>query len=247
MEQQKLLKVLIAIHKDRPFCGRALTMMRDWLALAAVAIACVVSAPASAATATFIEPSSIGASDLDALSAAGDGGGFLIALGETLAILLDPAIAADTENSISIFSAAPANGTAFATIRIGSYNNGSPEFVASRNFKAGNSVNIGNLLQNGCQLLGGCDYIEIVTTRTTKGAAGVEIDYVTVDGEVVAVTSPTPEPATWALMIVAFAGLAARLKARRRRCVRRKPPAEVRPDRRSRPWPATTAPQTVHP
>jgi hypothetical protein len=148
-----------------------------------------------------------------------------------------------------VFTLPPASGNARARILIGAYNGGSPIFLRGRNVTAGNSrtITANNGLVNGCRLLGGCDYVEIITTRTRRGAAGVEVDYVVVDGEVVEVASPTPEPTTWALMIIAFAGVAWRLKAMRGNGARRIVRSVSSTTPRSLPSRGREAPQTAHP
>ena len=215
-----------------------------------LALAGLMTSPAYGETATYIQPSLIDDASLGALSTQGDGGGYLIALGETLSLLFDSPIGTNRNSSISIFTLDPPQGVARAQIRIGNYNNGTPTFLNFHNFRAGRTVNNAGLL-NGCQLLGGCDYIEIATTRTTRGAAGVEVDYLLVDGQVVQVASPTPEPKTWALMIIAFACVAGRMKAMRREntsknVLKRLLPAAGQSDPYNRLWPETKAPQTGH-
>ena len=178
----------------------------------------VMLTPMSAhgATATFVQPATITPSDINALSTSGDNAGFTIGLGETLALLLSQPIGAvaGVNDRVSIFSVATP-GLARATIRIGAYNNGSPQFAVSRNFRDGQNRNVGNLFNRGCGILGGCDYIEIITNRVRRGSQGTQVDYIVVNGEVVQVTSPTPEPATWMMMIAGFVIVAARLKQQR--------------------------------
>lgn len=173
-------------------------------------------ASAHAATATYVIPSIIGEPDLSELSTQGDGEGFLLGLGDTLGIVLDDAVGVSSGGNISVFTLAPDSGAARATIRIGNYNNGAPQFAISGNVRAGNTRSFTNLFNRGCGILGGCNYIEIITNRTRRGADGVDVDYVTVDGELVQVASPTPEPSVWTLMILGFAAVALRLKALRR-------------------------------
>ena len=173
-------------------------------------------AQAAASTATFITPTNVDGATTTALSTSGDNAGFLVGLNQTLSIRLDNPIGATASTSVSIFTLPPDSGNARATISFGSYNNGSPIIVLSRNVNAGSSSNINNLFQRGCGLLGGCDFIEIITNRTRRGAEGVEVDYIVVDGVVVQLTSPAPEPSIWAMLILAFAGCALRLKQIRR-------------------------------
>jgi len=171
--------------------------------------------PSFAATATFLTPRDITEQEAAAVSTSGDASGYLVELNQVFSILLDQPVGTTGSDSISVFTLAPSSGQARATVRIGSYNNGSPQFVSSRIIQAGNSVEIGNLFQRGCGVLGGCDYIEIVTTRTQRNAEGVQVDYIDVNGQVVAVTSPAPEPDIWMLMIAAFVIAAWRLKTLR--------------------------------
>ncbi len=180
--------------------------------------AAFAAAPMSAlaATATFVTPTSMTATDQTALSAQGDSAGFLVGRNQTLGILLDTAIGVTSGGSVSVFTLSPELGRAHARIRVGNYNGGSPVFATSRNVRAGRNRTFNNVFHRGCGLLGGCDYIEIITNRTRRGAAGVEVDYVVVDGEVVMVTGPTPEPSTWVLMIIGFVAVAWRLKHLRR-------------------------------
>lgn len=212
----------------------------------------LASQQAAANTAVYVEPDEISDGDLFAISTEGDEQGFLLGLNETFAIVLDTPFSVNTRDRVSIFTLSPPTGVARGQVRFGSYNNGSPIIIASRNFRSGNTVNVNNLLQTGCQLLGGCDYIEITTTRTRRGAAGVEVDYVVVDGQVVEIASPSPEPSTWALMIIAFVGIAARLKTARPELMRRKAKrAKLRVANRkafhSLAGQARAGPQTAHP
>lgn len=171
---------------------------------------------AHAATAEYVAPDSLTSMDLAALSSDGDGAGYLVGLNQTLAIQLDTPVGVTNGGSVTVFSLPPDTGVARGVLRVGRYNGGAPDIVASRNCRAGNDRSINNLFNRGCGILGGCDYIEIFTRRTRRGAGGVEVDYIVVDGEVIEVTSPSPEPSTWALMILAFAGIAIRLKTVRR-------------------------------
>lgn len=181
-----------------------------------IALALVI-APLSATAATYVVPATMSPADQTALSTSGDNAGFLIGLNQTLGIVLDQPVGATPGGRVSVFTLAPLVGNARAVIRIGSYNGGSPIIATSRNVRAGQNRNINNLFRRGCGILGGCDYIEIITNRTRRGAAGVEVDYIEVDGEIITVTSPTPEPSTWALMILGFAAVALRLKQTRKK------------------------------
>ncbi len=219
------------------------------LAASVVAFSWMTGA-AHAVTATFTDPAAMTDDDRVALSTSGDGEGFLIGLNQTLGLLFDAPILTNAGDSLTVFTLPPASGVARARILIGAYNNGAPIFVRGRNVIAGGSrtINANASLRNGCRLLGGCDYIAIITTRTRRGAAGVEVDYVVVDGEVVEVASPTPEPTTWALMIVAFAGVAARMKTLRRKNAATEKRASARATAMRIPLlQATATRRTVHP
>lgn len=187
---------------------------------AAVAGAAFAGA-AEARTATFLEPGRLTPGEIAAVSTAGDRAGVLIGLEQTFALLFDqPFGNVRNADSITIFTLAPRAGDARAVISFGVYNNGSPIILRSQNVNAGNSFRISNLFQAGCVLFGGCDFISITTDRARRGAEGVVVDYIDVNGEVTEVVAPAPEPAAWALLILGFAGLAWRLKAARRRPIR---------------------------
>jgi hypothetical protein len=174
---------------------------------------------AHARTATYVAPADIDDRSLYALNHAGDKKGFLVGLNQILAIVFDAKFASvKNADTISIFTLAPSVGTAKLTISFGVWNNGAPIIVSTtNNLNAGQTLNLGNLFQSGCSVFGGCDYIAITTKSTTKGAAGAVVDHVDVNGQIVEIASPTPEPTTWALMILGFCAVAARLKAARRR------------------------------
>ena len=170
-------------------------------------------------TATFVSPSTLDPVDLAALSTAGDSSGLTVTTSQSLQLLFDQPFAATTGDSVSIFTlpaGSSANSLARGTIRFGVYENGVATFVAQRNFRSGQQINVNNLFQRGCGAAGGCNFIEILTRRTRGDAEGVRVDYVQLNGEVVSVTAPTPEPATWFLMILGFVAIAARCKNLRR-------------------------------
>ncbi|MEZ5897357.1 MAG: hypothetical protein R3C51_13260 [Parvularculaceae bacterium] len=189
--------------------------------LAALVGACAIwfSPAASAATATFVSSTPPGANDLTTLSTAGDNDGPLVTLGEWIGLIFSQPFGVSKTDSVSIFTLAPPTGKARLTISFGVWNGGSPIYVNSKSVNAGGSLSTGNLFQKGCSAFGGCDFIQITTTRQTKGATGAQVDYVDVNGQVTTVTAPTPEPAVWLLMIMGFWAVAARLKALRRRRV----------------------------
>lgn len=158
---------------------------------------------------------------MGALSTANDNAGQLIPLDEWISLLFAQPFGVSKSDTVSIFTLAPATGSARLTVSFGSYNNGSPIFLLTQNVNAGATLTVSNLFQRGCSALGGCDFIFITTTRQRGGAPGAVVDYVSVNGETTEVTAPTPEPSTWALMILGFAGLAGRLKSRRAASARR--------------------------
>lgn len=188
------------------------------LVVAAALVPLVVgTAAAQARTASFLAPDSLAPAEIAAISTSGDGLGLAIGLGQTFAILFsEPLGLVRNSDSISIFTLAPSTGDARGTISIGAYNNGSPIILRSRNINSGNSVSIGNLFQLGCAQIGGCDYVTITTDRARDGAQGVVLDYIDVNGEVTEILAPAPGLRTWAMMILGFLGLAARLKLGRR-------------------------------
>lgn len=152
---------------------------------------------------------------MTALSTAGDGAGSFVGLTEWISLLFAQPFGVSKTDTVSIFTLAPPVGDARLTISFGRYNNGSPIFVDTKSVNAGGVLTVNNLFQQGCSALGGCDFIFITTTRARRGATGATVDYVNVNGVATEVTAPTPEPSTWALMIMGFAGLAFRLKAAR--------------------------------
>ncbi|MEL7491818.1 MAG: hypothetical protein AAGJ73_13960 [Pseudomonadota bacterium] len=187
------------------------------------------AAPAAAATATYSQPDFISATDLTALSTAGDNAGVSLTFGETLALNFDQPFATSRGGNVSIFTVAPASGVSWLFVRIGSFNNGSPLFSRAQGFiRAGTSRSFNNLFQRGCRAFGGCDYIEITNIFSAGNPSGAEVDYVEVDDEVTNVTAPTPEPSTWAMMIVGFWFAAWRLKAARRPHYFRRDRADLR-------------------
>jgi len=188
--------------------------MRSLCVIAGIAI--VFGSSASAETATYVEPDFIDSASLNALSTASDNAGATLNLGQTLGLVYDQPFATSRGGSVSIFTVAPASGFTFFSIRFGSYNNGSPLFTNARGFvRAGNTAQFNNLFQRGCRAFGGCDYIEITNVFSRGNPTGAEVDYVEVDGEVTVVTPPTPEPSTWAMMILGFWFAAGRLKKMR--------------------------------
>ena len=191
--------------------------MRTAAVAIAIAGALLAGARANAASAVYYSSTPYGPSMTTALSTAGDGAGPLVSLNEWISLLFSTPFGTSKSDTISIFTLPPTIGDARLTISFGSYNSGAPTFVWSRTLDAGTSLTVNNLAQRGCEALGGCDYIFIQTTRQRNGAAGVSLDYVSVNGEPTEVTEPTPEPSVWALMILGFGGAAWRLKASRRR------------------------------
>lgn len=169
---------------------------------------------ARAETATFTSSATLSDGEIAALSSAGDMAGAVLALNQSLTLLFDQPFGTQRSDTLTIATLTqPGSGSSLFSIRVGVYNNGSPITVFSRDIaRAGNTIEIGNLFNNGCAAFGGCDFVEIVTTRTTRDQAGAEIDYVDINGQVVGVVAATPEPAVWLMMIAAFALIAWRAK-----------------------------------
>jgi len=180
---------------------------------------------ASADTASFLQPSAPDPADITALSTAGDNSGFTVGQSQSLQLLFDQPFVTTRSDRVSIFTLPPsAGGRAIGTIRIGRYVNGQIQFVVNRRFNSnGRQYNFTNGIASRCEALGGCNFIEIITNRTQRGAEGVQIDYIQVNGEVVSVVAATPEPATWALMIIGFIAVAWRAKSLRKPLHKPKP------------------------
>ncbi len=185
-------------------------------AIAALAVLLAFAGAAEARTATFDSSQPVAPGPMTALSAAGDGAGAFVGLGEWISLLFSQPFGVSRTDTVSIFTLAPPVGDARLTISFGVYNNGSPIFVDSKNVNAGNTLTVGNLFQQGCSAFGGCDFILITTSRARRGATGATVDYVSVNGETTEVTAPTPEPSAWAMMMLGFAAIAWRMKAQRR-------------------------------
>jgi hypothetical protein len=182
----------------------------------ALAALSVSAGPAFARTAEFFSSAPYAPSALTTLSSATDRAGPLVTLDNWIALLFETPFGTSRSDTVSIFTLPPVVGDARLTVSFGRIVAGSPVFVETRSFNAGNTLTIGNLFQQGCFALGGCDYIFIETTRQRRGAPGAVVDYVSVNGEPTEVVEPTPEPAVWAMMMMGFAGIAWRMKAARR-------------------------------
>lgn len=180
--------------------------------IAAMTSVMINIASASASTATFIEPSTLSATETFALSSSTDSSGVFLGLGDTLSLLFDMPFGTNRTDRVTIFTLPPSQGNVRATVSFGTFNNGSPTFVRSRNLNFGGNTSSGNLFNRGCSALGGCDYIEITVTQVRNGATGAEVDYVDVNGDITTVTAPSPEPSTWLMMITGFFLLSAKLK-----------------------------------
>jgi len=196
---------------------RSLNLTRLSRAALLALTALVTGAGAAAArTATFTSSSPYDDAALQSFSSSTDGAGPLVTLDNFIALLFDEPFGASRSDTVSIYTLPPPAGDARLTVSIGRIVAGLPVFVDTRSFNAGNTLTIGNLFQQGCFALGGCNYVFIETTRQRRGAPGATIDYVSVNGEPTEVIEPTPEPAVWALMMMGFGAMAHRLKSRRR-------------------------------
>lgn len=167
--------------------------------------------PAAASTATFTGDPTVNPDALTALSTRGDNAGFVVRDNETVGLIFDEPFATSRTDRVAVFTL-PSQGAARLTVRFGVFNGGAPVFVRQVRLGDGRNRNVGNLFQRGCSAFGGCDFIEFFVDRTRRGATGVEIDYVDINGEVVTVAAPTPEPGAWAFMIFGFAAIAWRAK-----------------------------------
>ena len=185
--------------------------------IGALACACASVGAAQARTAEFYSSTPYGPAALTSLSSATDKAGPLITLDNWIALLFDQPFGTSRSDTVSIFTLPPPAGDARLTVSFGRIVAGLPIIIETRSFNAGNTLTIGNLFQQGCFALGGCNYIFIETTRQRRGAPGAVVDYVSVNGEPTDVVEPTPEPAVWAMMMMGFAGVAWRMKAVRRR------------------------------
>lgn len=183
----------------------------------ALALTMAAGGSAAARTAEFTSSSSYGDATLGAFSTAGDGAGALLTLDNWIALLFDQPFGASRSDTVSIFTLPPPVGDARLTVSFGRVVGGLPVFVDTRSFNAGNTLTVGNLFQQGCFALGGCNYIFIETTRQRRGAPGATIDYVSVNGDPTEVIGATPEPAVWAMMMMGFAGIAWRMKKLKKR------------------------------
>ena len=190
--------------------------MPRFLYIVSVLFLMLVSAPAQAATAMFTSPQA----NPEDVAGTNDFSGLLVAPGESVALVIDTPFAVNAGDSVTIFRTVFPFTT--ATIRIGSFNNGTPiifETINSGFFGIFNTIT--GLAAAGCGAVGGCDFIEITTTGGAPFGldaiafqpAGGGVEFLT------AVTNPiaaaTPEPNSWALMLMAFTLIAWRLKARR--------------------------------
>lgn len=184
--------------------------------IAAFAATLAFAPAAKARTATYDSSMPFTPGPMTALSTPGDGAGQSVPLNQWFSLLFTQPFGVSKTDSVSVYTLPSTGGVATLSISFGRYNNGSPVFVDTKSVNAGGALTVSNLFQRGCSAFGGCDYIFIQTTKTKGGATGATVDYVSVNGETTDVAAPTPEPETWALMIIGFAGVAWRLKARKR-------------------------------
>jgi hypothetical protein len=188
--------------------------------LAAAALLLAAS-PAHALTATFSSSQATPNTQIHALSRSHDAAGPFIGIGQWIGLLFSTPFATTRGETVSVFTLAPPTGSAQFTVSIGRYNNGAPVFVSTRNIGAGSTLTVTNLFQAGCSVFGGCDFIQITTRSTNRGATGASVDYVSVNGEPVLAASPTPEPSSWMMMMLGFWFVGLRAKAMARSTARR--------------------------
>jgi hypothetical protein len=187
----------------------------------AAAMALGAATPAHALTASFSSSQAMTNAQIHSLSRTQDAAGPFISLGQWIGLLFSQPFATTRGETVSVFTLAPPTGSAQFTVSIGRYNNGALVFVANRNIAAGSTLTVANLFQAGCSVFGGCDFIQITAHNGKRGATGASVDYVSVNGEAVIATSPTPEPSTWAMMMTGFWLVAWRAKAIARSAARR--------------------------
>lgn len=172
---------------------------------------------ANADTATFVTPIT---GNPATVAGASDGTGVLVSPGATVGLLFSEAFAlfdsngSAINNDVSIFALSDF-GSALATVRFGQYNNGTPNFVFTQQINpqpGGAEINLNFLAFVGCGAIGGCDFIEF-TGVDNFGGSSVILDAIAFsDVSLLSVTSATPEPGMWALMLLGFFLVALRLK-----------------------------------
>ena len=185
------------------------------------ALPMVAAAPAHALTASFSSSQTMTNTQIQSLSRTQDAAGPFVSLGQWIGLLFSQPFATTRGETVSVFTLAPSTGSAQFSVSIGRYNNGAPAFVSTRNIAAGSTLTVTNLFQSGCSVFGGCDFIQITARNGNRGATGASVDYVSVNGEAVIATSPTPEPSTWAMMMTGFFLVAWRAKTIARSAARR--------------------------
>ncbi len=186
-------------------CGRKFLALP--IALLAMVFAVGLS-PAGAATTVYVDsahpayPGFADAVNSDESLGTPDGVGAFVPLGGFIAYLVDPTFT-DVNFDIEFFGV---TGAGTLRLYVGQTNGGTG-FTAlnSAFFTITNGVNnISSVaLTNYCISIGGCD------TFVLQAWVGTTFS-------VDSIAASSPEPATWALMIVSFFLVAARLKARRR-------------------------------
>ncbi len=188
----------------------------------------LMSQTASAESATFTTPVS---GDAGAVANAPDGAGVLVGTNETVGLLFEtpfgqlvqdgPFNVVPFNNNVSIFTLSDVGG-AVASVSFGRLgDNGVVDFFHSQDLSTTNSstaVDFNFLAFVGCGNVGGCNFIQFTTNSAFNGAQGAVLDAITFsDVPLSFVTSSTPEPATWGLMIIGFGFLASRAKFARRK------------------------------
>lgn len=189
---------------------------KDVAAMAAGLFIAGWSGTCAAATAFFEDP----VGDPSAIVGAPDLRGALTATGDTIRITFDTPYAASIGDSIAIFEAVGPGGSV-AQLSFGRWNGGAPTIFHQQNYATGpGSVSLNFLNWRGCAGAG-CDFLQISTLNSYNGSPGFALDAIAINGafltDAVNVAGAAPEPSTWALMIAAFLGVAARLKHEYRR------------------------------
>ncbi len=188
---------------------------------------------AHGASATFIGPKQLNEIETAAISTAGDNASVLVARSPSLQLLFDQPFSASGNDNVSIFTQPISGGAAIGEVRFGRLDGDNFQFAGRRFFLSGSTVSLNGFVERNCASFGGCNIIEILTRATSQNVEGVQVDYIQINGEVVSVTAPTPEPHIWGLMILGFLGIAWRAKTVRYQVAQtQRPPPTHNPNKR---------------
>ncbi len=192
---------------------------RTVAALCFLMLSLPLATTASAGTAVFNSsvngPNALTTAEVNAA----DGIGYGFVRREVVTIVTADLFATSPTDSLTIFQFRGQRGSGRAQITFGFMDTaGNILFqsatILTRATTGGNSVTINNAFQQGCAAFGGCNFFQIT------GARGYTLDAVAVNGTVLqvgATVAATPEPGSWAFLLLGFAFLAWRLKLRKQR------------------------------